>query len=71
MIFIFLENWIAIEIFHNRESPIRILDCESPGPWSGQTPGTLGQVIRNLTIPARTGGIRNSTGGTAPTNNAN
>ena len=71
MIFVYSENWISIKIFHNRETPIRIPNCETPGPWAGQTPGTLGQVIRNLTIPARTGGIKNTSGGNAPTNNSN
>ena len=48
---------------------VNIPNCESPGPWSGQTPGTLGQIIRNMPTP--TGGVKNTTGGSTPNNNCN
>jgi hypothetical protein len=58
---------LAIIIFNN--SNVQIPSCESPGPWSGQTPGTLGEVIRNLTLP--NGATKNTTGGNSPTNSSN
>ncbi len=58
---------LAILIFNN--SNIEVPSCESPGPWSGQTPGTLGEVIRDLVLP--TGSTKNTTGGTAPANSNN
>lgn len=49
---------------------INIPNCESPRPyWNGQTPGTLGEVIRNMPTPA--GGSKNTDGGNAPNNNCN
>lgn len=59
---------LAIIIFES-QTGIDIPSCESPSPWLGQTPGTLGQVIRNLVLP--TGVTRNTTGGNAPANNSN
>lgn len=59
---------IAINIFESQTS-IDIPSCESPGIWVGQTPGTLGQIIRNLILP--TGTTRNTTGGNAPPNSSN
>lgn len=51
-------------------SDIDIPNCESPRPyWNGQTPGTLGEVIRTMPTPA--GGSKNLSGGNAPTNNCN
>lgn len=59
----------AIIIFESNTN-INIPSCESPRLyWSGQTPGTLGQVIRTITLPA--GATRNTTGGTAPLNSSN
>jgi hypothetical protein len=49
---------------------INIPSCESPRAyWNGQTPGTLGEVIRNMPTPA--GGSKNTNGGNAPNNNCN
>jgi hypothetical protein len=49
---------------------VNIPSCESPFSfWNGQTPGTLGEVIRNMPTP--TGGIKNTNGGNAPNNNCN
>lgn len=59
---------IAISILENN-SNTDIPSCESPGVWQGQTPGTLGEIIRNMTTPV--GGIKNTTGGNAPNNNCN
>lgn len=58
---------LAILIFNI--SNLEIPSCESPGVWSGQTPGTLGEVIRDLVLPA--GSTKNTTGGTAPANSNN
>ena len=58
---------LAIIIFNN--SNVEIPSCESPGPWSGQTPATLGEVIRDLLLPS--GATNNTTGGFAPANNNN
>jgi hypothetical protein len=43
--------------------------CESPGPWDGQTPATLGEEIRTINLPY--GATRNTTGGETPANNSN
>ena len=59
---------IAIIILEGNTS-VNIPSCESPGLWQGQTSGTLGEIIRNMTTPA--GGIKNTTGGNAPNNNCN
>lgn len=59
---------IAIMAFESNTN-VNIPSCESPGPWSGQTPGTLGQIIRNMSNPV--GGVKNTTGGNAPNNNCN
>jgi hypothetical protein len=56
-------------IFFNSESIMNVPNCESPSPWNGQTPGTLGEIIRDLDVPSGTGGIKNTNGGTAPNNN--
>ena len=61
---------LAILIF-NSEAIINIPNCESPSPWSGQTPGTLGEVIRDLDVPPGAGGVKNTNGGNAPINNPN
>jgi hypothetical protein len=59
----------AIVIF-NANTNVTIPSCETPKIyWSGQTPATLGEVIRSMTLPA--GATRNTTGGTIPTNNSN
>jgi hypothetical protein len=59
---------LAILIFNN--SNVQIPSCESPtNLWNGQTPGTLGQVLRDMTLP--TGATKNTTGGTAPANSNN
>ncbi len=50
-------------------SNISILSCESPSPWAGDTPGTLGEIIRELPTPSN--GSKNSNGGNAPFNNCN
>ena len=42
--------------------------CEAAGLWKGQTPGTMGEVIRLMPIPA--GGSKNLTGGSAPPNSS-
>lgn len=59
---------LAIIIFGNQTN-INIPSCESPSLWIGQTPGTLGQIIRNLELPLGT--TRNITGGSAPSNSSN
>ena len=59
---------IALMAFESNTN-VNIPNCESPGPWSGQTPGTLGQIIRNMPTPS--GGVKNTTGGSTPNNNCN
>lgn len=60
---------IAIMIFEANTN-VDIPSCESPNIlWDGQTPGTLGEVIRSLTTPS--GGTKNINGGTSPLNNCN
>ncbi len=59
---------IAILIFENQTS-VNIPSSESPSPWNGQTPGTLGEVIRNMPTP--TNGSKNTNGGNSPNNNCN
>ncbi|NBL63754.1 hypothetical protein GV828_00915 [Flavobacterium sp. NST-5] len=56
---------LAILIFESQTN-IDIPSCESPSPWKGQTPGTLGEILRNLSLPINV--TRNTNGGTAPTN---
>ena len=47
---------------------VNIPSCESPNIlWDGQTPGTLGEIIRNLPTPV--GGTKDTNGGTSPQNN--
>ena len=49
---------------------INIPSCESPfSIWDGQTPGTLGEVLRDITLPVSA--TRNTTGGIAPNNSSN
>ncbi|MEQ3662288.1 MAG: hypothetical protein ABNG96_06310, partial [Flavobacterium sp.] len=50
-------------------SGMNIPSCESPSVWNGDTPGTLGEMIRNMPTPS--GGSKNLTGGNAPLNNCN
>lgn len=50
-------------------SNISILSCESPSPWTGDTPGTLGEIIRDLPTPSN--GSKNTIGGNSPFNNCN
>jgi len=60
---------IAILAFES-QADINIPSCESPNPlWNGQTPGTLGEVLRNMPTPY--GGTKNTSGGSAPNNNCN
>ncbi len=60
---------IALLLFESTTS-IDIPNCNSPRPyWNGQTPGTLGEVIRTMPTPA--GGTKNTNGGNAPNNNCN
>lgn len=59
---------IAIATFEVQTN-INIPDSESPTLWQGQTPGTLGEVIRNMQTPS--GATKNTTGGNAPINNCN
>lgn len=60
---------IAITLFENSTNT-NLPSCESNVIiWDGQTPGTLGEVIRDLPLP--TGAIKNTSGGTAPLNNSN
>lgn len=60
---------IAILAFESQAN-INIPSCESPNPlWNGQTPGTLGEVLRNMPTPS--GGTKNTSGGSAPNNNCN
>lgn len=60
---------IALMAFESNTN-VNIPSCESPFSfWNGQTPGTLGEVIRNMPTP--TGGIKNTNGGNAPNNNCN
>jgi hypothetical protein len=55
-------------IIFNANTNVTIHSCESPRIyWNGQTPATLGEVIRLMTLPS--GVTRNTTGGTTPTNN--
>lgn len=56
-------------LFFESQTNFNIPSCESPSPWSGQTPGTLGEVIRDLQPPS--GGTKNVNGGTSPSNNCN
>ena len=56
----------TITIFNTINS-ILIPNCETPKSyWSGQTPPTLGEVIRTMPLPSGT--TRNITGGTIPPN---
>ena len=57
---------LAIVMFES-QTGVEIPNCESPTPWNGQTPGTLGEVIRNMPTPL--GGTINTMGGNAPSNN--
>ncbi len=59
---------IAIMAFES-QTGIDIPSCESPTSWSGQTPGTLGVVLSNMTTP--NGATKNTNGGSAPYNNCN
>ena len=60
---------LGIIVFENATN-INIPSCESINNlWDGQTPGTLGQVLRVMSLP--TGSTRNSTGGNAPLNKSN
>jgi hypothetical protein len=60
---------IALLLFESTTS-IDIPNCNSPRPyWNGQTPGTLGEVIRTMPTPA--GGTKNTNEGNAPNNNCN
>lgn len=59
----------AITIFNSNTS-VTIPSCESPRIyWSGQTPATLGEVIKSMNLPS--GSTKNTTGGTIPANNSN
>lgn len=59
----------AITIFNSINIPI-IPSCETPKSyWSGQTPATLGEVIR--TMPLQPGTNRNIIGGNIPPNSTN
>jgi hypothetical protein len=55
----------AITIFNSNNSTT-IPSCESPTIWNGQTPATLGEVIKTMPLPSGT--TRNITGGTLPPN---
>lgn len=59
---------LAILIIES-QTDVNIPSCESPSPWNGQTPGTLGETIRNMPIPSNA--IKNTNGGSAPNNNCN
>lgn len=60
---------IAITTFESVTS-VNIPDCESPRfYWDGQTPGTLGEVLSNISTPVN--GTKNTNGGSAPNNNCN
>lgn len=56
---------VAIMAFEST-SAIDIPNSESPGPWNGQTPATLGEKLRDMETPA--GGTKNETGGNASNN---
>lgn len=59
----------AISIFESQTN-IDIPSCETPNNlWQGQTPGTLGEVVRNLPLPS--GAVKSTTFGTAPSNSSN
>lgn len=58
----------AILIFESCTN-IDIPSSESPGPWSGQTPGRLGQIIRVMPPPVNS--ILNTFPQNAPVNNKN
>lgn len=59
----------AIIIF-NANTNVTIPSCESPKIyWNGQTPATLGEVIKSMNLPS--GATRNTIGGTIPPNNSN
>lgn len=63
----FNEQNIAISIANTNVS---IPSCETPYVfWSGQTPVTLGEVIKTMTLPQGT--TKNSTGGNAPLYSSN
>lgn len=58
---------IAIVMFETNTT-VNLPSCESPNIlWDGQTPGTLGEVLRDLPTP--TGGTKDTNGGTSPQNN--
>lgn len=60
---------LAIILFEGNTT-INIPSCESPfSIWDGQTPGTLGEVLRDITLPVSA--TRNTTGRTAPNNSSN
>lgn len=62
-------NCTDVAVVIGNLASINIPSCESPLPWNGQTPGTLGQVIRAMPTP--TSGSKNTSGGNAPNNNCN
>ncbi len=58
---------LAIMMFE-ANSNVNLPSCESPRIlWDGQTPGTLGEVLRDLPTPS--GGTKDTNGGTSPPNN--
>ena len=62
-------NCTDIAILIGNLAGLNIPNCESPGPWNGQTPGTLGEIIRDM--PNQSGVSRNLNGGNAPINSSN
>ena len=62
-------NCTDVAIIAGNTAGLNIPSCESPTIWHGQTPGTLGEIIRIMPLP--TGCSRNTTGGTSPANNNN
>jgi hypothetical protein len=57
---------LGIQIFENATN-IDVPNCESPRIYfDGQSPGTLGEVIRTIQLPPNSS--KNTTGGTAPQN---
>ena len=64
-IVLIFDQILFLQVLQTRS--VEIPSCESPTPWNEQTPGTLGEVLRNMPTPI--GGTINTTGGNAPLNN--
>ena len=62
-------NCTDVAVVISNFADINIPSCESPSTWNGDTPGTMGQIIRNMTISSNI--TRNVLGGNSPSNNCN